>query len=90
MPVRAQLDALARAEVVAGEEASTFHNLLLIKDIQGKRFHVFRRPGPEHLSFRTIRDARRVNQQFHSCSQDALLSASGRAVIRFAPNPAHT
>jgi hypothetical protein len=88
MPVPAQLDALARAEVVAGEEASTFHNLLLLKDIRGKRFHVFRRHGPEHLSFRTIGDARGVDQQFHSCSQDAVISVSGRAVVRLAPNPA--
>jgi hypothetical protein len=87
MPVRAQLDALARAEVVAGEEALTFHNLLLLKDIGGKRFHVFRRHGPEHLSFRTIGDARGVNQQFHSCSQDAMISVSGRAVVRLAPEP---
>ena len=88
MPVRAQLDALARAEVIAGEEASTFHNLLLLKDIRRKRFHVFRRHGPEHLSFTTIGNARDVDQQVHSCSQDALLSVSGRAVVRLAPNPA--
>lgn len=88
MPVRAQLEALAGAEVVAGEEASTFHNLLLLDDIRGKRFHVFRRHGPEHLSFRTIGDARDVEQQFHSCSQDAVISVAGRAVVRLAPNPA--
>jgi hypothetical protein len=88
MSVRSQLDALARAEVIAGEEASTFHNLLLLKDIRGKRFHVFRRHGPEHLSFTTIGEARDVDQRVHSCSQDALISASGRAVIRLAPNAA--
>ena len=88
MPVRAQLDALAKAEVIAGEEASTFHNLLLLSDIRGKRFHVFRRHGPEHLSFTTIGRARDVDQQFHSCSHDAVLSARGRAVVRLAPNPA--
>ena len=88
MPVRAQLDALAWAEVIAGEEASTFHNLLLLTDITGKRFHVFRRHGPEHLSFTTIGQARDVDQQVHSCSQDAVISARGRAVVRLAPNAA--
>lgn len=77
MPVRAQLDALAQAEVIAGEEASTFHNLLLLTDVRGKRFHVFRRHGPEHLSFTTISTARDVDQRVHSCSQDALISATG-------------
>lgn len=88
MPVRAQLDALSRAELIAGEEASTFHNLLLLKDIRGKRFDVFRRAGPEHRSFRTIGDAREVDQHFHSSSHDAVISIRGRAVVRLAPNPA--
>lgn len=88
MPLRDQLDALARAEVVAGEEGSTFHTLLLLRDIERKRFHVFRRHGPEHLSFTTIGDARRVDQQIHSCSHDAVLSVDGRAVVRLAPNAA--
>ena len=88
MRLREQLDALARAEVVAGEEGSTFHNLLLLRDVHAKRFHVFRRHGPEHLSFTTIGDARDVDQQIHSCSHDAVISVEGRAVVRLAPNPA--
>ena len=88
MPLRDQLDALARAEVVAGEEGSTFHTLLLLRDVSRKRFHVFRRHGPEHISFHTIGDARQVDQQIHSCSHDAVISVEGRAVVRLAPNPA--
>jgi hypothetical protein len=88
MPVRDQLDALCRAEVIAGEEASTFHNLLLLQDVRGKKFHVFRRHGPEHRSFTTIGEARQVDQQIHSCSRDGVISIAGRHVVRVAPNPA--
>lgn len=88
MTLRDQLDTLSRAEVIAGEEGSTFHTLLLLRDIQGKKFRVFRRHGPEHISFGTIGDAREVDQTFHSCSHDAVISVQGRAVVRLAPNPA--
>ncbi|WP_134767363.1 glycosyltransferase 61 family protein [Nocardioides sp. 1609] len=86
MTLRDQLDTLARAEVVAGEEGSTFHTLLLLRDVSTKKFHVFRRHGPEHISFATIGEARAVDQTFHSCSDDAVISATGRAVVRLAPN----
>ena len=88
MPLREQLDAMARAHVIAGEEGSTFHTLLLLRDIRGKRFDIFRRHGPEHPSFMTIGDARQVDQHIHSCSRDAVISAEGRAVVRLAPNAA--
>ena len=88
MSLRDQLDALARAEVVAGEEGSTFHNLLLLRDVGHKKFHIFRRHGPEHQSFRTIGDARQVDQEIHGCSNDAVMSVTGRRVERLAPNSA--
>ena len=88
IPLREQLDALARAEVVAGEEGSTFHNLLLLRDVSDKKFHIFRRHGREHQSFRTIGDARQVDQEFHGCGNDVVISAAGRRVARLAPNSA--
>ena len=86
VPIREQLDALAEAGIVAGEEGSAFHSLLLLRDVSRKQFHVFRRHGPEHLSFHTIGHARSVKQTFHSNRHDALISATGRAVTRMAPN----
>jgi hypothetical protein len=88
LSIREQLDALAEAGVVAGEEGSAFHSLLLLRELSGKRFHVFRRHSREHLSFHTIGRARGVNQTFHTCRNDAVISAVGRAVTRMAPNAA--
>lgn len=84
--IRQQLDALSEAEIIAGEEGSAFHTLLLLKDISRKKFEIFRRRGSEHKSFKTIGDARDVNQSFHSTRNDAVISATGRAVRRLAPN----
>ena len=43
LSMRQQLDHLARAEIVAGEEGSAFHSLILLKNVASKRFHIFRR-----------------------------------------------
>ncbi|MFT3691454.1 glycosyltransferase family 61 protein [Paenirhodobacter sp.] len=83
-----QLNAFATAEVIGGEEGSAFHSLLLLKDVSQKTFHVFRRNGPEHMSFHTIGNARNVRQFFHSTSNDAVISKVGREVRRLAPNAA--
>jgi hypothetical protein len=88
LSIREQLDALASAGLVAGEEGSAFHSLLLLRDVSRKQFHVFRRYGPEHLTFHTIGNARGVNQTFHSNRHDAVISIAGRAVTRIAPNAA--
>lgn len=81
-----QLDAFAAAEVIGGEEGSAFHSLLLLHDVSQKTFHIFRRNGPEHMSFHTIGKVRGVNQFFHSTSDDAVISKVGREVRRLAPN----
>lgn len=81
-----QLDALSEAETISGEEGSAFHTLLLLKDISRKKFEIFRRHGSEHKSFKTIGDARNVNQSFHSASNDVVISAKGRAVRRLVRN----
>lgn len=88
LPMREQLDELAQAEIIAGEEGSAFHTLLLLRDVSQKELKIFRRHGPEHKSFKTIGDARQLNQHFYSCGHDAVMSVSGRAVARLSPNPA--
>jgi len=88
LPIREQLRVLAEAEEIAGEEGSAFHTLVLLKDISQKKFHVFRRHGPEHMSFHTIGDVRNVRQFFYSTGSDEVLSIVGRDVQRLAPNPA--
>jgi len=77
---------LARAEIVAGEEGSAFHALILLKDVSSKKFHVLRRHGTEHGNMRTIGDARQVDQSFYSLEGERVLSAEGRVVTKITPN----
>jgi hypothetical protein len=86
LSVREQLDHLARAEVVAGEEGSAFHALILLKDVSAKKFHIIRRYGPEHRNMHTIGDARQVDQSFHSLEREWVLRAEGRVVSKLTPN----
>ena len=50
LSIRDQLDHLARAETVAGEEGSAFHALVLLQDVAAKRFHILRRHGREQAT----------------------------------------
>lgn len=86
LSVREQLDHLSRAEVVAGEEGSAFHTLILLKDISAKRFQILRRHGPEHRNMRTIGDARHVNQTFHTPERERVINAEGRVVSKVNPS----
>ena len=86
LSIQQQLDLLARAEVVAGEEGSAFHTLILLKDISAKKFQVFRRHGSEHGTMRTIGDARQVDQTFHTLQRERVLQANGRVVSKLNPN----
>jgi Glycosyltransferase 61 len=86
LSIREQLDHLARAEIVAGEEGSAFHSLILLKDVSSKKFHIFRRYGPEHGNMRTIGDARRVDQSFYRLERERVLKAEGRVVSKVTPN----
>jgi hypothetical protein len=88
LSVREQLDELCQAEVVAGEEGSAFHTLVLLRDVSAKRFHVLRRYGREHRNLRTIGDARQVRQTFHTVDHQVVLRAEGRAVSKISPNSA--
>ncbi len=86
LSIREQLDALAQAEVIAGEEGSAFHMLLLLDDVSNKRFQMFRRHGPEHENMHTIGNARSVNQTFHSLEKEKVLAVKGREVSKLNPN----
>jgi hypothetical protein len=81
-----QLDHLSRAEIVAGEEGSAFHTLILLKDVASKKFHIIRRYGPEHGNMHTIGDARQVDQSFHTLERALVLKAEGRVVSKVSPN----
>ena len=84
--VREQLDHLSRAEVIAGEEGSAFHALVLLRDVAGKKFHVLRRHGREHGNMHTVGDARGVDQTFSSVEHQVVLRAEGRFVSKMTPN----
>jgi hypothetical protein len=86
LSIREQLDHLARAEVVAGEEGSAFHALILLKDVSSKKFQIIRRYGPEHRNMHTIGDARQVDQSFYSLEREWILKAEGRVVSKLTPN----
>ena len=86
LSVREQLDELSRAEVVAGEEGSAFHALVLLEDVASKRFHILRRHGPEHRNLHTIGDVRRVDQTFSTVGEQVVLSAQGRVVSKVSPS----
>lgn len=86
MTVREQLDALAMAEVIAGEEGSAFHLLMLLKDVESKSIHMFRRHGKEHENMHTIGNARSLNQTFHTLERERVVSSVGREVSKLNPN----
>lgn len=88
LTVREQLSALSQAEVIAGEEGSAFHTLVLLKDVSAKTFHILRRHGSEHRSFHTIGEVRQVNQTFYTLANERTLKAQGREVTKVNPNSA--
>ena len=85
--IREQLDHLGRAEIVAGEEGSAFHLLILLKDVATKKFHILRRRGREHGNNHTIGDARRVNHSFYSLERSGCLWPKDALSPRSAPTP---
>jgi hypothetical protein len=86
LTVREQLERLARAETIAGEEGSAFHTLVLLKDVASKKIEVLRRYGQEHGNLHTVGDARGINQSFHTLRTERVLSAEGRVVSKVTPN----
>ncbi len=84
--VREQLDLMARASLVAGEEGSAFHLLMLLKDVSAKKYIVFRRRGDEHRNMLTVGDARAIDQTFVTIEGEKILHAKGREVTKLTPN----
>lgn len=85
--IREQLDTMARAGTIAGEEGSAFHTLMLLHDVAGKKFHIMRRLGPEHRNLHTVGDARGVDQEFHTLQNQVVVKASGRYVTKATTDP---
>ncbi len=88
LTIREQLDLVARAETVAGEEGSAFHAIVLLSDVASKRLRVLRRHGREHRNMHTVGDARGVDQRFHSVRGEVVLAAEGRAVTKLSARSA--
>lgn len=88
LSIREQLDQLCRAEIVAGEEGSAFHTLILLKDVSSKKLQILRRHGREHGNMHTIGDARQINQSFYSLQRELVLRVEGRSVSKISPNSA--
>lgn len=88
LTIREQLNHLCRAEIIAGEEGSAFHALMLLKNVAAKEFHILRRHGREHGNLHTIGNARRVNQTFYSLQRPLVLRAEGRFVSKISPSSA--
>lgn len=86
--LREQLDQMARASVIAGEEGSAFHLMMLLDDISAKRFEIIRRMGTEHRNMHTVGDAFGVNQQFTSLKRERILQARGRYVTKVSESSA--
>jgi hypothetical protein len=86
LSIREQLDHLGRAEIVAGEEGSAFHTVILLKDVAAKKFHILRRHGREHGNIHTIGDTRGIDQSFYGLKREQVLRAEGRVVTKISPN----
>ena len=90
LSVHDQLEHLARAEVVAGEEGSAFHLVALLEDLSSKRLEIFRRRGDEHPNLVTIGDARGIHQTFHTLKRQQFVKAEGRVVTKVTPRSSET
>lgn len=86
--LREQLDQMARASVIAGEEGSAFHLMMLLDDVSRKRFEIVRRLGTEHRNMHTVGDAVGVHQRFTSLTRERVLEARGRYVTKVSESSA--
>ena len=83
-----QLDQFSRASIVAGEEGSSFHVLMLLAGPIEQEMTIFRRFGREHRNMHTVGDARKVKQTFVTLRRPIVLRAIGREVTKISPSPA--
>ena len=78
LPIREQLELLAGAVHVAGEEGSAFHLLALLGDVTGLRVDIFcRRPDRpverQNHNYQTIADVRALDQELHVMPEERVL-----------------
>ena len=89
LPIREQLELLARSIQVAGEEGSAFHLLALLADLNGLRVDIIcRRPDRpvEHQNhnYQTIADSRSLQQRLHVVPEERVLGVEGGHVRKVA------
>jgi capsular polysaccharide biosynthesis protein len=63
LTVREQLDAMSRAEVIAGMEGSALHTLILGSGVRARVAIVPRTPGPRSPNFELIAEAKGIDQR---------------------------
>lgn len=83
--IREQLELLATASRVAGEEGSAFHHLALLSDVSGLEVDIIgRRPersvDEQNQNYATVARARGLRQRFHVIPQERTLFAYDRFV----------
>jgi hypothetical protein len=93
LPIREQLELLARATRVAGEEGSAFHLLALLADVNGLEIDIIgRRPDrtieEQNGNYATIAEARRLDQRLHVVPEERTLWRRGRYVRKTATTTA--
>ncbi|MEO1721578.1 MAG: hypothetical protein AAFR84_04165 [Pseudomonadota bacterium] len=86
-----QLERLATADRIAGEEGSALHSLALLSGTEGLRVDIFARdpekpPHKQNGNFETIARVKELDQRFHICAADRVLTRSGSQVEK-APLP---
>lgn len=82
LPVLEQLELLATATRVAGEEGSAFHLMALLSDVRGLRVDVIcRHPDrtveQQNQNYQTIAQARGIDQTLHVMAEEHVLGDSG-------------
>jgi len=89
LPVREQLDLLARAARVAGEEGSAFHLLALLEDVSGLEVDIIyrdpTRPADrQNGNYQTIAQARGLQQRLHAVPEERVLAVERGHVRKLA------
>lgn len=84
-----QLELLASAGRVAGDEGSAFHLLALLADVEGLRVDIFcRHPDrtveQQNANYQTIAEARSIDQHMHVMPEEALIASKSTKVTKLA------
>lgn len=84
-----QLELLATAGRVAGDEGSAFHLLALLADLSGLRVDIFcRHPDrtveQQNANYQTIAEARSLDQRMHVLREEVIVAARSTKVTKLA------